>query len=107
MDDFNCRYSFFTTYNRTWFLQRRDDDSFRYAGPVLASTDSSAETVPVRECLLYLAFLTKDHDDAFYQGRADLKLVCSFEGLLLIMGFAKRCVKTRSTRKRAATAPTR
>jgi hypothetical protein len=55
MDEFICTYGFYTIYNKTWFLYRKNEYIFCVSKPVESSTVSAANSVSVREAMLYLA----------------------------------------------------
>lgn len=75
MDDFHCWYGVFTTYNRTWFLRRANDDQFFIRTPVSSEARSTASEVSLTECILFIALKAMDQKEYFYPKRVGLALV--------------------------------
>lgn len=79
MDDHNCRYGYFTTHTRTWFLKRVSNRKFLVSKAVNAGAKASEDTVSLRECFLYFGYLAKvkdgEGDLVIYEKRIGKKLV--------------------------------
>lgn len=66
MDNFNCRYGFYTTYNKTWFLCREDSYHFRASKAVPFTNVATPDTVSLRECCLYIGLMASDNQASFW-----------------------------------------
>lgn len=79
MDDHRCRYGYFTTYMRTWFLKRVSDRKFLVSKAIHAGAKASEDTVSLRKCFLYFGYLAKvkdgEGDSVIYEKRIGDKLV--------------------------------
>ncbi|GAQ05000.1 hypothetical protein ALT_2321 [Aspergillus lentulus] len=66
MDDHRCRFGFYSTYERTWFLMRSSSMGFRVSEPIPHNQVASTTKPSVRQCFLYLAALINDRKAAFW-----------------------------------------
>ena len=76
MDDCYARYGFLTTYERTWFVKRIEDNKFALSPPVSHKTQSSATDVSLRECFLATALRAANAEDSRYTKKSGSHLVC-------------------------------
>lgn len=55
MDEFQCRWGFYTTYKETWFLYRKDKYHFQASNAVDWDWDADDQNLSLREAFLFLA----------------------------------------------------
>ncbi|KAF7167503.1 hypothetical protein CNMCM5623_000839 [Aspergillus felis] len=66
MDDHRCRFGFYSTYERTWFVMRSSSLGFRVSDPIPHNQVANSTRPSVRQCFLYLAALVNKPDAAFW-----------------------------------------
>lgn len=75
MDDARCAFGVFSTYNKTYFLKRENDNTFKASAPVMATDVTSASVSSLRECIFFLALQAANAASTFWTKRSGLELV--------------------------------
>lgn len=79
MDDFYCRYGFFTTHDHTWFVNRDSDNHFLVSKAIKANNKATEDALSLRECFLFFGHLagekSREEGLALYGKRTGDKLM--------------------------------
>lgn len=57
MDDHRCRFGFYPTYERTWFVTRETSTTFKVSEPIWHNQAATSTKPSVRQCFLYFVLL--------------------------------------------------
>jgi len=92
MDDYGCKYGFFSTYDQTIFMRRTGAFTFKKSPIIYHTTSSSAQprAVSVRECMLYLARLARGRRGRYHGQRIGTRLVSNARFHCCILNIASR-----------------
>ncbi|GIJ87036.1 hypothetical protein Asppvi_005938 [Aspergillus pseudoviridinutans] len=74
MDDHRCRFGFYSTYEKTWFLMRSTSTNFLVSEPVLHHQTATETRPSIRQCFLFLAAVVKDHNATYWPEIYGLRL---------------------------------
>ncbi|GIJ87038.1 hypothetical protein Asppvi_005940 [Aspergillus pseudoviridinutans] len=75
MDDHRCRFGFYSTYERTWFVMRASSMTFQVSEPIRHNQAATSTKPSVRQCFLYFAALINDRKAAFWPETFGLPLI--------------------------------